>query len=629
MRPTGIRMVDTPVLSAGGVMYYAGGSVGSELWRSDGTVEGTRKVALGGSSSTAPSNLTSAGRFVYFLYANALWRTDGTEAGTISLIFVNSYSFWMTALGEHLYFPYLRYPYLHGEELYRTDGTVEGIELVADIAPEKWSSWPYAGVAVNGALWFSASDALHGSEVWTTEGTAETTRRVSDIFPGPDHGAPEQFASAGNRLFFAASSPSLGKELWALDLEGSAFSVADVRTAEGGAGTRTVRFTITRDGDRSQPASVVVSTESGAATAQVDFDTKSSTLDFAAGESSKGFDVLVRGDVQSEGNEAFWVVLTSAVNARIASGRAAGIIEDDDGPVDLSVEILPSGSATLRKFRVRNSGSSPASDVQLRVTESPALVSSRILAVPSLVPGGSQVVSYSRPNPASILQDSTNTAGITLTATVTSSNVDSNPGNDTASGMTDPSGILLFPAFLHISTSGSGKVFAATPLSVTTDSLLSLNPATQILGPAPDWIATVALQAGSTPGRSRVQAAGSASFSYPIVASGGTATLGTALEVIGARGALGAPLTFKVNVLGTRADGTRPTGTITLRDSNGALLAQATLDANASATFTRSGLSLGTWPHQVHYSGDARFDPLTTDVVLTVAARSSRRRATR
>lgn len=628
MSPTGIRMADTPVLSAGGVMYYAGGNAGNELWRSDGTVAGTRKVALGGSSSSAPSNFTSAGRFVYFLYANALWRTDGTEAGTISLIFVD-WSFWMTALGDHLYFPYAAYPSSRGEELYRTDGTVAGTELVADIAPGSWSSYPYSGVALNGLLWFSASDTLHGSELWVTEGTAASTRRVSDIFPGPDHGAPEHFAAAGSRLFFAAFSPGLGKELWALDLGGSSFSISDARTIEGTSGTRSLRFTITRNGDRTPPASVVVSTEPGTATAAVDFETTSSTLDFAAGESSRVVDVLVNGDVQSEGNESFWVVLASPVNARIASGRAAGIIEDDDGPVDLSVEILPAGSTTLRKVRVRNSGSSIAAGVEVRVTESPALVPFRTLFLPTLLPGTSQDVGYSRMDPASMRLDSANPAGITMQVTVSSANVDSNPANNATSGMIDPGGIAVFPASLAVSTTAPASVLAATPVSITTDALLSITPSSQIQGVAPDYTATVTLQAGGTPGRARVQAGGATPFSYPIVASGAAATLGTALEVIGARGAQGTPLTFRLNVLGTRPDGTRPTGTITLRDKDGNVLAQASLNANASVTFTRSGLGLGSWPHQVHYSGDAHFDPLTTEVVLTVAARSSRRRATR
>src|SRR3954471_24922432 len=63
-------------------------STACDLWTSDGTVEGTRKLTELGHRAT---RLTGSAGVVYFLAAAtdnlrlALWRTDGTPGGTISL----------------------------------------------------------------------------------------------------------------------------------------------------------------------------------------------------------------------------------------------------------------------------------------------------------------------------------------------------------------------------------------------------------------------------------------------------------------------------------------------------------------------------------------------------------------
>ncbi len=65
---------------------------GSELWRSDGTADGTFRLTdnQSGPQNSAPDHLTRFGNEVYFSlrssdsasYAVELWKTDGTVAGT-------------------------------------------------------------------------------------------------------------------------------------------------------------------------------------------------------------------------------------------------------------------------------------------------------------------------------------------------------------------------------------------------------------------------------------------------------------------------------------------------------------------------------------------------------------------
>src|SRR5688500_6215148 len=90
-----VRDVAVGVLKYGGavldgVLYFSGkDAAGSELWRSDGTPEGTYRVAdinPGGDSS--PSYLTAAGGYVHFIATDGAlgqepWRSDGTAEGTV------------------------------------------------------------------------------------------------------------------------------------------------------------------------------------------------------------------------------------------------------------------------------------------------------------------------------------------------------------------------------------------------------------------------------------------------------------------------------------------------------------------------------------------------------------------
>lgn len=65
---------------------------GSELWRTDGTLEGTSliKDLIPGSFSSFPKFFTQADNTIYFIASaenreNILWKTDGTSEGTIKV----------------------------------------------------------------------------------------------------------------------------------------------------------------------------------------------------------------------------------------------------------------------------------------------------------------------------------------------------------------------------------------------------------------------------------------------------------------------------------------------------------------------------------------------------------------
>ena len=60
------------------------------------------------------------------------------------------------------------------------DGTPEGTEQVKDIkAGGSWS--PHFLKNVNGTLYFAADDGIHGEELWKSDGTGVGTALVEDI----------------------------------------------------------------------------------------------------------------------------------------------------------------------------------------------------------------------------------------------------------------------------------------------------------------------------------------------------------------------------------------------------------------------------------------------------------------
>jgi ELWxxDGT repeat protein len=114
-----------------GHLFFAAGDAehGAELWKTDGTVEGTvliKDIAPGPRSST-PRGLVAAGGLLYFT------ADDG----------------------------------VHGAELWQSDGTAAGTRQVQDIAPEGLSSTPDRFTAVGSHLFFTADDGERGRELWS------------------------------------------------------------------------------------------------------------------------------------------------------------------------------------------------------------------------------------------------------------------------------------------------------------------------------------------------------------------------------------------------------------------------------------------------------------------------------
>lgn len=195
---------------------------GRNLWRSDGTAKGTYPLITGCDHCfTQWYDLTPSSAF--FLGsdrsgASALWMTSGTPETTLPLVSGLPGGYSVSVPEQGLYY-FDADDGVHGEQLWRTDGTVAGTFRVTDLAPGVTdSAGPRPLTDFGGELFFSANDGS-GFGLWKTDGTERGTRLVKNVVPGERSSSYELAAIGvvGRWLVFAANSPGVGYKLWRSD----------------------------------------------------------------------------------------------------------------------------------------------------------------------------------------------------------------------------------------------------------------------------------------------------------------------------------------------------------------------------------------------------------------------------
>ncbi|MFO0898334.1 MAG: ELWxxDGT repeat protein [Pirellulales bacterium] len=180
------------------------------LWVTDGTSEGTKLL-----SDTAPTQGGWAffqGRLYYEAGSNEIWSTDGTPAGTApwtgldgsGLKYVNS---GIRVLGGSLVFS--AWSEQSGYHLMKSDGTAAGTSALVDGRAGLQTN---ASQVIDDKLYFFA-EAEGGQRLWTTDGTIAGTQPVSTAI----FGSVMESATVGNKLFFTEGTPSAQLDLWVSD----------------------------------------------------------------------------------------------------------------------------------------------------------------------------------------------------------------------------------------------------------------------------------------------------------------------------------------------------------------------------------------------------------------------------
>jgi ELWxxDGT repeat protein len=207
----------TPYRMLGNIAVFLAidGIHGLELWRSDGTETGTFMLAdIGpgpqhyGNSNAFPSALLNG--VLYFaaddgVTGNELWRTDGTREGTFLLAdivpgYEGSDPTYLSSAANHIFF-------VRQREVWVSDGTTPGTRKIADINVSLCCK------AAGNAVFFTANDEVHGLELWRADADGQNVRMVANLNTvavgnGQDGSSdPEPEFTRGESLFFVAQTP--------------------------------------------------------------------------------------------------------------------------------------------------------------------------------------------------------------------------------------------------------------------------------------------------------------------------------------------------------------------------------------------------------------------------------------
>jgi ELWxxDGT repeat protein len=247
--------------AVGDILFFCAddGINGKELWKTDGTANGTVMVKdiNPGNADGIPGYANFKGFvhfaavgdtlfFVAWTQANGLtlWKSDGTEAGTVEVkdIYAGTStscglpswrSCWtdmFQAFGDDLIFQANDHSG-NGYALWKSDGTAAGTVMVKDILPGAAATNPVITMThpmvFGNMLYFAGDDGTNGEELWQSDGTANGTVLAYDLFTGtysgtPNAGWPTSMTGVGTKLYFLGCQggpgrDAVGCELHALD----------------------------------------------------------------------------------------------------------------------------------------------------------------------------------------------------------------------------------------------------------------------------------------------------------------------------------------------------------------------------------------------------------------------------
>jgi ELWxxDGT repeat protein len=216
--------------TVGPVAYFAGSNTasGTELWKTDGTQEGTsmvKDINPGGVSSfnmesSSPRHFVNLGRTVYFFSTTeargeSLWKSDGTEEGT-TLVYDISPNTRQSRVSQPIIHEGSIYFIASDGEingLYKSDGTTEGTTRVRAFRTDNSGTFErkLGPVVMDGTLYFFAKTRrAQTSGLWKSDGTSEGTTLVRAIR------TPNELTSVGSKLFFSARNGG-STALWTSD----------------------------------------------------------------------------------------------------------------------------------------------------------------------------------------------------------------------------------------------------------------------------------------------------------------------------------------------------------------------------------------------------------------------------
>ncbi|MCF3615122.1 hypothetical protein L2E69_04045 [Planktothrix agardhii 1806] len=198
-----------------------------QLWKTDGTTKGTQLVKELGNSDgyTYPTNFKD---MIYFPVSqenkNQLWKTDGTTKGTQQLKNFGAFqveSLYSGSDPDTLYFTTVKddgnYETPDPKQLWKTDGTIKGTQQLKDFGAFQVDNL-YSWLDPDTLYFTTVKDdgnyeTPDPKQLWKTDGTTKGTQLVQDL----GEMSSFQQTSIGSDLYYTAKDAAHGLELWKLE----------------------------------------------------------------------------------------------------------------------------------------------------------------------------------------------------------------------------------------------------------------------------------------------------------------------------------------------------------------------------------------------------------------------------
>ena len=237
-----------PMTAVGSTVFYgaAADNHGYELWKTDGQSPTFVKDILATTFGSIPQQLTPFRNGILFTASENyssnvnyptrdLWFSDGTEAGTRKVA-ANIAGFdRRVRCGDRVVFS--NHTAEAGEEPWITDGTSSGTKMLRDLAPGTdgtypLSSYPRSFRCVDDVIYFVAVQATFPTSdysLWRSDGTSEGTLKLVSVAQGNSFYYPQVSALYQlDHKIYLATQGTAGTQLWASD--GSPAGTAVVKT---------------------------------------------------------------------------------------------------------------------------------------------------------------------------------------------------------------------------------------------------------------------------------------------------------------------------------------------------------------------------------------------------------------
>jgi ELWxxDGT repeat protein len=204
-----------------GFLYFNGSTNAGyyDLWRTDGTAEGTSLIKKSEFyQNDAATNFVKFHDTIYFSYKidDGLWKTDGTPEGTTLVLDKDANGSYFDI--DYLFSTGNYMLMLHDFDLYRSDGTSAGTYKIKDFeAITSNNSWLGLFIQLGNFVLFPGNDGIHGDELWRTNGTTDSTFMVIDLDPGNEGYCPQNKVVFKNKIYYKGNDGKAGIEFWCSD----------------------------------------------------------------------------------------------------------------------------------------------------------------------------------------------------------------------------------------------------------------------------------------------------------------------------------------------------------------------------------------------------------------------------